>query len=251
MRSRRLLAALLTPLLTLPLATGLTAGAAGAARAQDELGLSLDGSHWSSSIPAVLPQGRLVPGRSVEGTFAVKNRGASDAVLRAEASTTDGDQLIASGALGLHVQFGSGGWQELEAGHLLLPADGWMKQGEVVPGVVRASLQHTAGNLAQDRAAAFSIRLVLTQADLLGGGVPGHELPGAGLLGTGLVGSGVLGTDGQQGGPADPLPSTGAETSRWWVVAGAVLLGAGLALVGRRRRSTERTDRHTWQGAAR
>lgn len=231
MRASRLVAALLA----VPV-TGLLAGTATAGAAGDQLGLSRDGDHWSSSIPAVMPQELLVPGRSVDGTFAVKNRSNSPAVLRAEASTTDGDRLIASGALALQVKLGQGGWQPLTAGRLTLPANGRMPSGQAIPAVVRATLAGTSGNASQDRSASFSIRLVLSQT--------------AGLDAEN-TGSGQDGGQDEQADEPGILPSTGAEIAGWWAVAGAGLLGIGVAVLGRRRENDEGTDVNAGQGASR
>lgn len=195
----------------------LSAASASPALAADELGLSLDGVNWSSSIsdPLFDPSFRWVPGDSETATFYVRNQGGSAGDLVVDVIGSQAGSLLDSGGLHITATGGEGDWVTVsESGtHRLLTAPE-IADGAVAPIDVKVSFDESSPNQTQLLAAEMTFRITLSES------VPG---------GSGTAGGSGTNTDGSG------LPGSGAPELRWIAAIGAILFGTGLALVARRR----------------
>lgn len=210
---RRLAASLVIALVAL-------AGAA-PAYADDDMGFSTDGTHWSATPPdALFPASmRWVPGDVEQSAFYVRNQGPTGAKMTINAFTSDAARLLSNGAVVISARVGSGPWTALTAGHT-----------RVRPAVLKVARNATSKVTVQvrfaravtapmDRTASFRLRILLFQAGGRGVG-PGDDGNGNGGSGSGHGG----------------LPDTGSPVTMAWIWLAAALIGSGIAMVAPRRR---------------
>jgi len=203
------------------------------AAAADEVRVSADGRAWTSDLgrPLFDPAHRWVPGEERTETFWVRNDGEGPGTLRIGAVVRDLDGLDAGGWVDVSMRVDDGGWVALEPGERTARF-GSMAQGTSEQVDVRAAFRPESGNDTMRQALEFDFEVFLA-----GDGLP--DQPGA------SAGPDVPSTGGDRGdstaeagGPL--LPDTGAPAGLGWLAALAALcLGAGIALLARRR---ERED---------
>lgn len=182
-----------------------------AARADDAVGLSLDGRTWTAELRRPLFEAgfRWVPGDVETRSLWVRNQGPTAASMRIVLRTTDRAALLVNDDLQVDARVHDGAWTALADGSARALTDDVLAQGDRVRIDVRVSFDSDATNRTQlDRLPLrFVIRLT---ADAAGAGVD----------------------DGRD------LPDTGSAVPLWllWLAAG--LIGSGLVLVAVRRRET-------------
>jgi LPXTG-motif cell wall-anchored protein len=177
------------------------------ARAEEEIGLSLDGRHWRSELTAPLfdPAARWVPGSRETRSFFVRNQGPTGARMSIEVRSRDSGRLLPDHDIGLTVRAAGGPWAALE-------------NGQPVATLLR-------GALVRDERVRVDVRVVFDRASTNQSQV--RRLPLT--FHVRLVGAGAD-ADVPDDGP-DALPDTGSLVEPWIVWLGAVLIGGGLALV--------------------
>lgn len=183
---RRCVLALVAPVLLLGLVVT-------PARAEDRLGVSADGSTWTTVLAGPLfdPSERWVPGDVRSSTFYVRNQAAEGGTLAIEATAVDLDALVAHDDITLELRRDGGAWEPL-------PADG-RPHGLARPGLpasadaridVRASFTPTSPNRSQTSQLQLDLRVLLTEATEVAG--PSDDEPGGLLPDTGGVELAVL-----------------------------------------------------------
>lgn len=191
------------------------------AHAADEVGLSRDGVTWSTSLaqPLFDPGFRWVPGDVESERFYVRNQGPSGAEMTVEVVSADPDDLLENDDLAISARAGSGDWITLENGvpSAELTAEA-IAMGGVAPVDVRVEFVWESPNRSQTRVLPLVLRVTLV------GDAPGGDGD----------------ADGDDGGIGF-LPDAGSLVSIALVWAAALAIGAGLALVIRRR---DREDAH-------
>jgi len=158
----------------------LAAPIASPAVAADELGLSLDGIHWKSSISTPLfdPSFRWVPGDSETATFYVRNQGGSLGDLTVDVLGPTADGLIESGDLHVTAKGGGGKWTNVsEPGHHRLLTAPDIADGTVSAIKVNVSFDSSSTNSTQLRASKLTFRITLSESTAAG---RGENLPGTG-----------------------------------------------------------------------
>lgn len=208
--------------LLVAMAVTLVAAGATAARAADELGLSIDGVSWSSSLsqPLFDSSQLWVPGDSATARFYVRNQGGTPADLTIDILGSATSALLDTGDLHVTAVGGGGSWVTVsEAGEHRLLTRPDLADGQAAPIDVTVALDADSTNASQLRSAELDFRITLAE----------------------VVGTGTDGGSSDDGSDGSSLPGTGSAASRWIVTAGAMLLGLGLALVSRRR--SERSER--------
>lgn len=208
--TRRVVRRILLPVI----AVALILVAAPAARADDETAVSRDGTTWAADITVPLfdPGFRWVPGDSESATFYVRNDGPTSARLRIEARGDDADELLARDDIQLAARAAGGAWIALENGVSSgALTDAALRRGGIVQVDVRAQFDPASPNRSQDELLPLAFVVTL---------------------------SGDVADQGDNGDSGDsaPLPDTGAAVAAWQIWLAVVLIGAGLALVVRRRR---------------
>lgn len=88
------------------------------AAAADEIGLSVDGVSWSSSLtqPLFDPAFLWVPGDDETSSFYVRNQGPTGAELTVAVRSADSDKLLADDDISLWARVGGGSWTRLDNG---------------------------------------------------------------------------------------------------------------------------------------
>ncbi len=197
----------------------LAATTATPAVAADELGLSLDQVHWSSSISTPLfdPSLRWVPGDSESATFYIRNQAGDAGDLTVDLLGSTAGNLIDSGDLHITAKGGGGDWTTVsEPGrHRLLSAP-TIAAGQVVPIEVAVVFDAASVNQTQLRATRLTFRITLSQSRQ-GPGDEADDPDGA------------------------PLPDTGG-LSVWALRLAAFLVLLGLALSVRANRRVVSSD---------
>lgn len=182
--------------------------------AAGELGLSLDGTHWLSSISTPLfdPSFRWVPGDSDTATFFVRNQGGSTGDLTVDILGSKAGDLINSGDLHVTAKGGGGAWKTVSEGgtHRLLTAP-HIPNGHVNEISVTVSFDAYSSNLTQLRSSELNFRITLTESAATANG-------------------------------GSALPDTGAADLRWYAASAAFFIATGLALVSRRATSAREAD---------
>ena len=204
-------------LLTAVLAAVTLAVTAAAARADDEIALSLDGATWRDELRAPLFDGARVwvPGDSETRSFFVRNEGPSDARLVISVVTEDDDRLLADGDVLLAVRVANGPWATVRNGDDVRGlVRGALRQGEDARVDVRATFRWASPE--ESMVETLPLRLVVA-----------------------LRQSGQVDEDPER--PDGLLPDTGGTVARWLVLAAVACVGIGLVLVvaGRRRRRVD------------
>ncbi len=200
------------------------------AHAAEEIGLSNDGTTWSSTLehPLFDPAFRWVPGDSETASFYVRNQGPSSALLTIEARSAGTDELLDDDDIALRARAADGEWVSVENGvaSRSLTSES-IRRGDVVEVVVNATFDPVSTNQSQTRHLLLRLDVTLTDALEDGGGEGAGNDDGPGGSG---VGSGSL---------AGLLPETGSATTWLALWVGALLAGLGLALAARRRQDDE------------
>lgn len=182
------------------------------ASAAGELGLSLDGTHWLSSISSPLfePSFRWVPGDSETETFFVRNQSGSTGYLTVDILGSTADNLIESGALRITAKGGGGNWTTVSEGgtQRLLTAPN-IADGKVSAIKVTVSFDASSTNPTQLLASEMTFRITLSESA-----------------------SGAV-TD-----AGDALPDSGAPNVLLLAALSAIFIGTGLGLVTRRNEPT-------------
>ena len=171
--------------------------------------VSSDGRSWSSTLAAPLFDGSLrwVPGDAHVGSFYVRNDSGREATVRLEAHDAGTRLLTTHGDVRLAARTDSGDWHPVPVGVPSARLDrAGLPVGRVTRVDVRAVFDPASPNRSQDQDTTLSFVIRLADA---------HGDPRAG------------------GGRGD-LAGTGAPDLRLPVLAGALLLGCGVALVRRR-----------------
>ncbi|MGD9960179.1 LPXTG cell wall anchor domain-containing protein [Nocardioides sp.] len=181
--------------------------------AGDEIGLSLDGTSWSSDLtdPLFDPAIRWAPGDTRVESFLVRNQSSTASTLDVEITNTMVEGLLATGDLHLDAKVGNQPWKAFSGGSVPVSSDLRLAVGQHERISVRATFDEAADNQTQQLPFDLDFEVRLTQAS--GIAVPGdNPEPGT-----------------------QPLPATGGPS--WWLAAvGAAALGWGLTLVTRRRK---------------
>ncbi|HWJ82690.1 MAG TPA: LPXTG cell wall anchor domain-containing protein [Nocardioides sp.] len=178
------------------------------AQADDQVGLSPDGQHWTDQLrrPLFDADQKWVPGDSEVRSFYVRDDGPTDARMTVQVLLRDADSLIPLDDVELSARAHRGRWRALDvvgSGTALLQAP--LADGETVRVDLRARLRWAAKNDAQTGRLPLDLVVTLTQASA------GH-------------------TDGF-------IPGTGNTVESWLVLLAGLLVGGGVAvLVVRRRR---------------
>jgi len=210
------------------------------AYADDELGLSRDGTNWSQSLSKPLFPADViwVPGDIRIASFWVRNQGPTgsevilDVVGKGKAasaganagasSSVSAASLLKDGDIHLAARSDDGPWVDLDNGddsnRLSTSATPVGAQARVE---VRATYDAAATEQAKFRDLGFSLSVTIQPFTGLGGGQSNStQPPGAQEI-------------------AGFLPGTGAPKVMWIAAIGAMLIGVGLSLVEGRRREEE------------
>ena len=194
----------------------LASTSASPAAAAGELGLSLDGTHWTSSITTPLfdPSFRWVPGDSETESFFVRKQGGSRGDLTVDVLGPTADGLIESGDLHVTAKGGGGTWATVSEGgtHRLLTAPD-IADGKVSEVKVTVSFDSASTNPTQLLASELSFRVTLSES------APSGDVDDSGA----------------------GLPDTGAPNVLLFAVLSALFLGTGLGLVSRHNEASETT----------
>ncbi|MDR7086717.1 hypothetical protein J2X11_001556 [Aeromicrobium panaciterrae] len=184
----------------------LASSSASSAVAAGELELSLDGTHWMSSITTPLfdPSLRWVPGDSETEAFFIRNQGGSSGDLTVDILGPAADGLIESGDLHVTAKGGGGDWTAVSEGgiHRLLTAPD-LADGAVSKIKVNVAYDPSSTNPTQLLASQLTFRVTLSES------APNGDVGDAGA----------------------GLPDTGAPNLLFYAVLSALLLGTGLGLV--------------------
>ncbi len=178
---------------------------AGAAQAGDEIGLSLDGSSWTSELkrPLFEPRMRWVPGDTETRSFWVRNQGPTAASVRIAVRADDPDGLLARDDIVIEARMHGGTWLPLpDAGASSALTDDVMAQGDRLQVDVRVAFDPASTNQSERNLLPLIFVVRLTQAG-----------PG--------------GDDGLSGN----LPETGTGVEPWILWLGSALIGGGLVLL--------------------
>ncbi|MCL2542201.1 MAG: LPXTG cell wall anchor domain-containing protein [Nocardioidaceae bacterium] len=208
-------------------ALAVVVGAQPAHAAAPDIGFSPDGVHWSSKLtqPLFDDAVRWVPGDSRQASFYVRDQGPTDGDMVVDVVAGDAHQLLSSGDVTIAARVGSGGWVDVHAGKTrVTPAVLGIARSAADRVTVRVALAPSA-TVGEDLKTSFHLQVTMFQ-----GGVEGiHLHNGHGNGGNGQGASGV-------GGAGSGLPNTGSPVAVGWIWLAAGLIGAGLALVVRRKR---------------
>lgn len=196
------------------------------ASAADELGLSSDGTTWAGSLPQPLfdPAFRWVPGDSETASFYVRNQSPDAGVLDLNLVTGPVEDLISSGEISVSAQLDGGAFTSVDtAGEHLLIDRAQLASGVVHKVTVRVDFDSTAVNPSQQRELDLRFSATLSQ--------DASVLP--------PTDGGNGGNGGSVAGPeaGGDLPNTGTAISLTFVLLAALLLAAGVGLVGYSRRN--------------
>lgn len=195
------------------------------AHAADEIGISRDGTSWSSNLdePLFDPGLRWVPGDTRTSSFFVRNQGPSGSAITIEVRSLDSDELLADDDIHLRARAAEGAWVDLRNGVTSTRlTDETIERGAAVRVDVNATFDGASTNQSQVRRLAIAFRVRLADA---AAGEPGDgDLDGAAPSAGDTVGD---------------LPDTGSATMRWMLAGGLGLVLAGVLLAARLREDHE------------
>lgn len=197
------------------LATPAGAAAAPVSDSADDIVVSSDGIGWGPELSAPLfdPAIRWVPGDVRTSSFYVRNDGDTSAILRIEGRDAVTGELTDQGVVALYARADGGRWQPLRMGAMSGQLDvAALDVGRVARVEVRGTFESEADNRTQDQEADLEFVVRLEDASAAGADAG----PGAPA-------------------PTGALPGVGAPEVTVPLVAGVGLVGAGLALVARKR----------------
>lgn len=176
------------------------------AHADDEIGVSLDGTTWASqlALPLFAPDFAWVPGDVEQRTFRVRNDGPSVSEITIDLVASDPDGLLASDAFEFEARVGSGPWVAVTGGTASLATDLEIAEGARTTVTVRGTFApETTDHM--DEVAPFDVRVTMADAGDVGA-------------------AGSADTDG--------LPDTGSSVGLALIWLAAGLIGTGLAVAG-------------------
>lgn len=188
-------------------------GAAAPASAADDVGLSLEGTQWSSSLNESLfdPNFRWIPGDDETASFYVRNQGPTRALLTIGVRSVDADDLLADDDIALRARVADGDWVALDNG---VPSASLTERSIARGGVVRVDVNATFDPASTNQSQTKQLRLAfdVTLTDSLEG------------------------VDDSADDHSGVLPGAGSNLGLWIVpiAAGALALGAWI-LIARRR----------------
>jgi hypothetical protein len=173
----------------------------------------------------------MVPGDSATGRFFVRNMSSDAAMLRVQYRLPP-SPLIGRQAVQVAVRVGSDAWTTLTTSDSFLPVTTTsLDQGSMVAVRVRATFNPNAGNSLKSLMEPITFRVTLTES-VPGPGTtsttPSSSAPTSGAGSTATT-HGTTGAAAPTGGGG--LAFTGVEALGLLLVAGAALVGAGLALL--------------------
>ncbi len=182
----------------------------GPARADDAVGLSLDGLDWTTKLqrPLFDPAFRWVPGDAQTRSFWVRNEGPTTASMQIALRRTDPDLLLARDEVRIDARVTSGTWTSLVDGSDQTLTEDVIGRGDRVRVDVRAVFLREAANRTERKHLPLTFVVRLTQD----------------------------GSGDDDGGLSGNLPATGSAVELWIVALGTALLGTGLVLVVAARR---------------
>lgn len=204
-----------------------------AAHADDKIGLSWDGTNWSSRLTGSLfdPSVRWVPGDVRTAAFHVRNQAGDGATVAIAVESTDRDHLLRDDDIRLEARVGGADWVPLDRiGTGFRINESVLQAGESTRVQVRATFDPAATNQSQRSELRMRFRIVLTDAHAATDDPSDNETEGTGDDDGDDTVSGVL-------------PDTGAPAVGWLIVVAGVMLGVGLALMRRRREEPDGTPR--------
>lgn len=222
------------------IALGLVLVGISPASAADEIGLSLDGTHWVDTLedPLLDPGVTWVPGDSTTVSFYVRNQADTAAVLSAAVLTDDGDRLLSDRHVSLRARAG-GRWFPLVNGHdsPALTAASISPDGKVRVDV-EAAFDPASSNASQSAALDLMLRVRLADAVEDMNPVPVDPTPTDGS-------EKPNDADEERDAPpagTDHLPRTGSDTPAILIWTALLAMTAGAAFVAAGRREREDDD---------
>lgn len=207
--------------------------------ADDYIGLSMDGQHWSTSLshPLFAPRVRWVPGDVGTRSFWVRNQGASDARMRICVASGDADGLLADRDIRLRARVDGGSWVPLRNGvanrelsSAAIPEEGRRR--------VDVQVVFAPSSRNQSQRSRLRLRFVVTLSQAVGGVTTHHDSPGSASAGIGPADAGHSGHSADSR-LAGILPGTGSSVTVGLVWAAAALIGSGVAILLARRKNDE------------
>ena len=248
MRTSRIIRTIAAAALVAGATSGLAVAgvAAPASAAGQDILVSSDGIHWSTSLNADLfaATGSLIPKGSQSATLWVKNPTANPAQVRLSAR----DVTFSSPDISGNVTVGS--WNSIDESTLSMTGNKIAKcqvlvnsqplaAGAVMKAVVTFALGDITGQVAQD--AKIGMNVMVAMRDEAAGSFPASACHDDGIVvGPTTGGNGTTTATGT--GKVKPLAETGADAATP-LLAGAGLAGGGLLffLIGRRRRKSDKS----------
>jgi hypothetical protein len=216
------------------LAAGCWLATTSPAIAADEIGLSNDGSHWSTVLtdPLFDPSFIWVPGDAKTSSFFVRNQGPTPAELTITVTSGDGDQLLANDDITLAARADGGSWAPLRNGvaTTALTAQAIARGGSTRV-ELRARFDPASANRTEDKSLPLRFVVRLTEAIPTPGPTPSDS-------------DSDESNHAREGGIG--LPGTGSNLGVGTAWSAVALLGGGslLALLARRRsKAAQITDR--------
>lgn len=216
----------------------MSTGAEAASAAQDDVLLSLDGVTFAPTLSAGLfdAVGRFVPNDIAQSTLWVKNNTQLDGALWLSRVDTAGTTTLFSSALTLYET----GTTPSEAGPpggsgascTLLGPPRPIRAGQAIAIPLSLSIEDLNGEDGQNDQ--VTLQLIAALADAAGPSPGTTYCPLDGASVTVVASPGAAATD------ADALPFTGVVAAPW-IMAGGLLLGAGLSLAVARRHERKST----------
>lgn len=217
------------------LVAGLLVGPwSGTAHAADEIGLSKDGSTWSTTLsdPLFDPAFRWVPGDDEISSFFVRNQGPTGADLTISVRSADTDQLLGNEDIALFARADGGPWVELVNGvaSAALTARTVSRLG-IVRVDVRAVFDPASTNQSKTKSVPLTFFVTLSEA-----------VPSATPSPDDSDGSDDGSDDSDDSDDADDsddygfLPGSGSTLRPEVLWVAAILIGGGLAIFRRARR---------------
>ena len=163
MKDRRLAALLLVALMVLSVAG--PSQATSTARRWEPLGLSRAGHHWKPALqkPLFGPRLRLVPGRTVQRSFYVRNQSGERARLRIRLRVTDAHGSLRPDILNVAARVKPGRWKRVRHLGRTRIALRTLGRGAIVPVTVRVRIRPTARNSSMDRGLHLLVRVRLSK----------------------------------------------------------------------------------------
>lgn len=221
--------------------------AAPPAHAEDEIGLSTDGVHWTPSLtePLFDPEVQWVPGDVRTARFFVRNERPDKGDLTVSIDRVVRDDLLDTGWLAISARAGTQPFTTVTAGGTFeLVEQDRLGSGVALPVEVRVAMADSAPNRTMVLGTDLDLTVTLTDSDAVldesGSDTVVDDVDSTGN-GSNDPGSNDTGTGGADGAVNSGvfLPGTGNDVPPWLPPLGLLLLGSGTYLVVRRRHRDE------------